>query len=201
MQRLSLRSKYVVLCILIVLIYTKKSKMRHLYTDWSSLWNPWPWWWGYVLLDETSKTKVEWAWWVHDTTNNRMELQAVIEGLQQLLKRREIAISKPMTDQWLGMFGEAQWWTEGWICDDEIIVFTDSNYVKQWITEWINTWIKRSRRLSKWGKLVKNADLWQQLHVLSEQFIALERQWVKAHAGNRWNERVDDLARGAAEEL
>jgi len=137
MQRLSLTSKYVVLCTITILIYLKKSKMRHIYTDWSSLWNPWPWWRGYVLLDEESKTKVEWSWWAHDTTNNRMELQAVIEGLKQVLKRNDIVVSTPQSDQWLGMFWEAQWWSQWWMCDDEVVVFTDSNYVKQWITEWI----------------------------------------------------------------
>jgi len=88
--------------------------MRHIYTDWSSLWNPGPWWWGYILLDEKNKIKVEWADWVPDTTNNRMELQAVIEGLQQLLKRNNIAISIPNEWQWLGFFWKEQWAKQWW---------------------------------------------------------------------------------------
>ena len=175
--------------------------MRHLYTDWSSLWNPWPWGWGYVLLDEVKKIKIEWSWWVPDTTNNRMELQAVIEGLKQLLKRHEITVSTATIDQWLWMFWEASAWKLWWIFDWDVVIFTDSTYVKQGITEWIDTWIKRDWRLSKWWKLVKNVDLWQELYAVVGQFEKLDWQWVKAHVWNKWNERVDDLARGAAEEL
>lgn len=186
---------------IIILIYRSKSKMWEIYTDWSSLWNPWPWWWGYILLDQKNKIKIEQVWWEKDTTNNRMELQAVIQGLKQLLKKHDITISIAEIDQWLWIFWETSWWSEWWVFDGEVVIFTDSTYVKQWITERIETRIRRDWRLSKWGKLVKNSDLWQELHVLVQQFENLERQRVKAHVWNKWNERVDDLARGAAERV
>ena len=82
---------------------------------------------------------------------------------------------------------------------EEVIIHTDSEYVQKGITEWMETRIRRQWRLSKGGKLVKNADLWQELHRLVTYFPKLQWKRVRAHVGHEMNERVDDLARGEAE--
>lgn len=72
---------------------------------------------------------------------------------------------------------------------------TDSEYLRKGITTWIEKWAAKNWRL-KGGKPVSNADLWQELWALVQQHD-INWHWVKGHAGNRLNERVDDLARQA----
>jgi ribonuclease HI len=85
-------------------------------------------------------------------------------------------------------------------------LFTDSQYLRKGITEWLPGWIARGWR-RKDGEL-QNEDLWRQLAELIESH-EIHWSWVKGHAGNKWNERADELAtleirkrrgeRGAAE--
>ena len=101
------------------------------------------------------------------TTNNIMELTAVIESLN-LLKFKS-----------------------------KVVVTTDSAYVKNGITTWIHNWkLKGWQTASK--KPVKNKELWMKLDTLSSKHDILWK-WVKGHAGNIGNERVDELARRAME--
>lgn len=97
------------------------------------------------------------------TTNNRMELTAAIEGIQFCPK------------------------------DAKLVIYTDSNYVKQGITEWIHGWKKKN-----W-KDVKNPDLWQKLDATC-QGRDIEWHWVKGHAGHPGNEMADQLANQGADE-
>ena len=97
------------------------------------------------------------------TTNNRMELTAAIEGI---------------------LFCDQQ---------DKLVIYTDSNYVKQGITEWIHGWKKKN-----W-KDVKNPDLWQKLDAVC-QGREIEWHWVKGHAGHPGNEMADQLANQGANE-
>ena len=77
-------------------------------------------------------------------------------------------------------------------------VYTDSKYVMQGITEWIAGWKKNGWRTAA-KKPVKNKDLWQHLEqALDGHEVAWH--WVKGHAGHAENERVDDLAKQAAED-
>jgi len=76
----------------------------------------------------------------------------------------------------------------------EIDFYTDSEYLMRGITEWIETWRARNWR-RKSGSL-KNIDLWQALDKLIAQHT-IEWHWVRGHAGNRYNQRVDYLARKA----
>lgn len=74
---------------------------------------------------------------------------------------------------------------------------TDSQYVRQGITEWLPRWVARGWRTSS-GAAVKNRDLWERLHQAAlGHHISWE--WVRGHAGDVGNERVDQLARRAAE--
>ena len=100
------------------------------------------------------------------TTNNRMELMAPINALKNMKS------------------------------EEEINIYTDSQYVKLGITEWINTWVKNNWQTSK-KEEVKNKDLWIELYNLNES-LNVKWNWVKAHAGNPLNEEVDLLAKKAA---
>jgi len=104
---------------------------------------------------------------VKDTTNNKMELTAPIMALQEIDKNNEIEI------------------------------YTDSQYVRLGITEWIHKWIKNNWQTSK-KEPVKNKELWMQLYELTKSY-KIKWIWVKAHAGNALNEEVDLLAKKAAE--
>lgn len=75
-----------------------------------------------------------------------------------------------------------------------VVLYTDSEYLKKGITLWLPGWKKRNWR-RKGGKLA-NVDLWMKL---DEEMARHEVRWrwVKAHAGNTVNERVDKLAREA----
>ncbi len=103
------------------------------------------------------------------TTNNRMELRAVIESLSRL-KRPCI-----------------------------VTVTTDSRYVQQGIEQWINKWLANNWRNSQ-AQPVKNSDLWQQL-LAAAQPHQLHWRWVKGHAGHAENERADQLANLAIQQL
>ncbi|TLU67489.1 ribonuclease HI [Thalassotalea litorea] len=80
-------------------------------------------------------------------------------------------------------------------CD--ITLTTDSQYVRQGITQWIHNWIKNNWRTSA-KQPVKNADLWKRLYQETQRH-EIDWKWVKGHSGHPENERVDDLARNAAE--
>jgi|TARA_B110000211_G_scaffold173800_1_gene196297 ribonuclease HI len=103
---------------------------------------------------------------VKDTTNNKMELMAPIKALQEV-KRNE-----------------------------QIEIYTDSQYVKLGITDWVHKWVKNNWQTSK-KEPVKNKELWVQLHELNNS-CSVKWIWVKAHAGNSLNEEVDLLAKQAA---
>jgi ribonuclease HI len=104
-----------------------------------------------------------------NTTNNRMELMAAIEALN--------ALTRP--------------------CD--VVLSTDSNYVKDGITKWIFGWQKNGWRTAD-RKPVKNADLWQAL-LEAVRRHKIEWQWVRGHNGHPENERADKLASDAAMEI
>ena len=74
----------------------------------------------------------------------------------------------------------------------EITIYTDSKYVKNGITDWIKNW-----KLNNWKsankKPIKNKDLWTKLDN-SCQKHKVSWTWVKAHAGNQYNNLADQLA-------
>ena len=104
-----------------------------------------------------------------DTTNNRMELMAAIAALE--------ALREP--------------------CD--VILTTDSQYVRQGILDWLANWIRRGWKTAG-GDPVKNRDLWERLQAASAPHT-IDWRWVKGHSGHPENERVDVLARTAAEQI
>ena len=74
----------------------------------------------------------------------------------------------------------------------KIIIYTDSTYLKNGITIWIENW-KKNGWINANRKPVKNKDLWVVLNKLTEKKL-INWKWVKAHAGNRYNELAAKLA-------
>lgn len=132
-----------------------------LYVDGACKGNPGLGGWGAYVITEQGEHKL--CGGEAQTTNNRMELQAAIEGVS--------------------------------FCpvDAHLIIWTDSNYVKQGITEWIHGWKKKN-----W-KDVKNPDLWQKLDAVCAN-RNIEWNWIKGHAGHEGNEMADQLANLGAEQ-
>ncbi len=96
------------------------------------------------------------------TTNNRMELLAAIRALE--------ALKRP--------------------CD--VVITTDSQYLKNGITKWIENWKLRGWMLGK-NRQVKNVDLWKRLDELCSRHKVTWR-WVRGHSGHKENEIADSLA-------
>ena len=103
------------------------------------------------------------------TTNNRMELTAAIEGLS--------ALTEPC----------------------EVVLVTDSRYLRSGITEWLPNWKRRNWRNAS-RKPVKNVDLWQALERAASRH-RVSWHWVKGHSGHRENELADRLAKQAIARL
>ena len=139
--------------------------MIKIWTDGSCLGNPGTGGWGFIATD--GKNIAERCGGEKNTTNNQMELTAVIRALTAARKHREIEIH------------------------------TDSQYVKNGMENWIVKWKKNNWKTAD-KKPVKNQELWKKLDELAS-IIKIHWVWVKGHAGEDFNERVDDLARTAAE--
>jgi ribonuclease HI len=77
----------------------------------------------------------------------------------------------------------------------KIALFTDSRYLQKGITHWIHGWRARGWR-TRQDTEVLNQDLWRDLDALLSRH-EVNWQWTKGHAGNRWNEQADQLARAA----
>ena len=81
----------------------------------------------------------------------------------------------------------------------KVRVHTDSEYVKRGVTEWLEDWKRRGWKTAD-KKPVKNVDLWQELDALLGSHD-IEWRWVRGHSGVPENERVDQLANRAIDEL
>lgn len=133
-----------------------------IHTDGACKGNPGPGGWGAWLKSGATEKEIFGGELV--TTNNRMELEAVIEGLS--------ALKRPC----------------------KVVIYLDSQYVRQGITEWIHSWKAKGWRTST-KQPVKNAELWQRLDKLvHESGHLIEWRWVKGHSGDPGNERADMLA-------
>ena len=138
----------------------------NLFTDGACSGNPGPGGWAYILRHVPTGKETECSGGSAESTNNRMELQAVVEGLT--------ALKRP--------------------CRVEI--FTDSVYVGKGMTEWMirwkaNGWMRREK-----GTLVpvKNEELWRLLDEQVQRHQEIRYTRVKGHSGHPENERCDELA-------
>ena len=78
-------------------------------------------------------------------------------------------------------------------------LYTDSVYVKNGITDWLKNWKARGWKTAS-KKPVKNLELWQQLDKIN-QLHDVEWCWIKGHAGHEGNEKADQLANKAIDEM
>ena len=131
-----------------------------IYTDGACKGNPGPGGWG-VWMKYGEHEKELWGG-EKQTTNNRMELTAVIQALSSLKRR----------------------------C--HVILYTDSEYVRNGISRWINGWVRNNWRNAA-KEPVANMELWQRLLAAAKPH-RVEWKWVRGHAGDAMNERADRLA-------
>ena len=138
-----------------------------IFTDGACRGNPGPGGWG-ALLRAGAHERELWGG-EPETTNNRMEMTAVVQALR--------ALKRP----------------------SEVVLTTDSQYVRKGITEWIDNWKRRGWQTSQ-KKPVKNAELWREIDEAAASH-RIEWRWVKGHSGHAENERVDALANRGIDEL
>ncbi len=81
----------------------------------------------------------------------------------------------------------------------EVDLYTDSVYVKDGITKWLESWRARDWKTAA-KKPVKNVELWHRLDALNDKHT-VQWHWVKGHAGIAGNERADELANEAIDEM
>lgn len=103
---------------------------------------------------------------ISNTTNNQMEMMAVISAMRFLTKRAG---------------------------PQRLLIMSDSKYVVNGITDWINNWKKNGWTNAK-GMPVKNANLWQMMERERNRHIMTRFQWVRGHDGNHYNEMADRAA-------
>ncbi len=142
-----------------------------LFTDGACRGNPGPGGWAYILKHPASGTEMEASGGCSLSTNNQMELQALIEGLQ--------ALKSP----------------------SQVEVVTDSEYVANGSREWMPNWKSNNwrRREGKKWKPVKNEEQWRILDELLSQH-EIRFTVIRGHSGHPENERCDELAVAAAME-
>jgi ribonuclease HI len=142
-------------------------KTVEIFTDGACKGNPGPGGWGALL--RCAGVEKSLCGGEANTTNNRMELMAAIEGLS--------ALKEPC----------------------QVILTTDSQYVRKGITEWLAGWKRNGWRTAAKAP-VKNADLWQRLDEQNQRHH-VDWQWVRGHTGHRENEIADTLANQGIEQL
>jgi ribonuclease HI len=140
-----------------------------LFTDGACRGNPGPGGWAYILRHPATGVEKEESGGAPRTTNNQMELQAVIQGLGALKRRSAVE------------------------------VITDSVYVAKGAREWLSGWKAngwKRREKNRWVP-VKNVELWQALDALLARHD-VRFTTIAGHSGHAENERCDELAVAAA---
>jgi ribonuclease HI len=133
-----------------------------------------------VIQFDGNRKEIHAAGYVETTTNQRMELTAIIKALEEIQKR----------------------WTD---TNQSVLLFSDSQYVVKgsnlWMFSWEKNGWKRGKSTGKNEKKEKktssseisNLDLWKKVFVLVNE-IKPEIRWIKGHSGNPYNELCDALA-------
>ena len=137
-----------------------------IYTDGSAHPNPGPGGFGVVVCDDNNNIITTYSKQTNNTTNNREEIKAILWALLNYGKSNE-----------------------------EVIVYSDSNYCVQTFTNWMfgwarNGWIKSDK------KIPENLDLIQAYYNALNEGYKINLKKVKGHAGNKYNELADGLATG-----
>lgn len=144
------------------------SKPVSMYTDGSCWPNPGPGGWAWVLVRGDSEKRTC-SGWKRETTNNRMELRAILMALRFL---RTARIKK-------------------------CTVWSDSQLCVKTLNEWAKSWEKNGWRRSNGP--VKNLDLVRPTFKIYRELPQCKVKWLRGHDGNKWNEKADSLALEARE--
>jgi ribonuclease HI len=141
-----------------------------LFTDGACSGNPGPGGWAFILRHLPSGTETEGSGGEAETTNNQMELMAVVQGLSRL--KRPVRVE----------------------------LFTDSVYVGKGMSEWMAAWKRNGWKRKEKSKLVpvKNVELWKRLDLLLQRH-SVKYTRVAGHSGHAENERCDQLAVAACQ--
>lgn len=134
-----------------------KDDKIHIYTDGSCIGNPGPGGWGAIILYSEKEFDIRGG--DKDTTNNRMEMKAIIEALKWVRQSKNVPTEE--LDQ------------------AHITVYSDSNLIMQ--------------TLNQGWKRKANTDLWAEMDK-ARAWLNIEWVWVKAHADNHYNNKVDEIA-------
>jgi ribonuclease HI len=145
---------------------SKFSSSIVIFTDGACSGNPGKGGWGAVVAFPEGEIE-ELGGKAQSTTNNQMEMTAVIEALNSIRKRSE-----------------------------KVLLFTDSTYVIRGITQWVWAWQKRNWKTAE-GEDVLNQDLWKKLIGLIRDRGhegKVEWHYSRGHVGTPGNERCDEIA-------
>jgi len=166
----------------------------HIYTDGACSGNPGPGWWGVVILQGTTIIATL-SNRQKQTTNNAMELEAVIHWLEWVIVQHH----------WKIDYTSIEDFTFGWSSNEKelgvsiqgvtIYLYTDSKYVQQWVLEWMNDWKSNAWRTSR-NKPIAHSQERRKLDMLIAMIGRenISRHRVKGHNGNVYNEMADQLA-------
>lgn len=150
----------------------KSGAAMALFTDGACRGNPGPGAWGALIQDGQSRILWEGSGYEAQTTNNKMELKAVIEGL----KVCESIFAEKNLEK-----------------NQTLLLYSDSKYVLEGLRSWVPGWKARGWKKAD-KKAPENLELWQELDQLAAGFSGLKLHWVKGHSGHPQNEYVDGLA-------
>jgi len=133
-------------------------------------------WCHYIIFNKPNQQNILVSGSQQNTTNNRMEMIAVLES-----------------------FG---WIMKDILKGTKIIIYSDSTYVVKGATEWMYNWQKNDFKVSKDNQTDRlNADLWRQMYQVLIRKNNIKFVWVKAHDISEYNNLVDRIAREEAEKL
>jgi ribonuclease HI len=157
----------------------ERSSGYAVFSDGACRGNPGPGAWGVMIQDAKGEVILKSSGVDVPTTNNKMELEGVIRGLQGLIEK----------------------WIEEGVSDREspVFVYSDSKYVTEGISSWITGWKSRGWKKAD-GKEPENIVLWKQLDELKSNFTTIKFNWVKGHAGHPQNEMCDQMCNLALDE-
>jgi ribonuclease HI len=149
-----------------------QDQLRHiqLFTDGACSGNPGPGGWAFILRDVMTRKEKEGSGGASTTTNNQMEMTAVIEGLRSLKRPCRVDL------------------------------YSDSKYVLEGLKTWMPGWKRNGwkKKSAGGGGAIKNLELWKELDQLIA-IHRLSYHHVMGHSGHPENERCDLLAVAASQ--
>jgi ribonuclease HI len=146
--------------------FFKEENLIEIYTDGSCLKNPGKGGFSFMIIDHREKNLSISSKFCGQTTNNQMEMMSCVFAFEEILKKNKL--------------------------NSPIIIFTDSQYLKNGINDWIKNWKKNNWKTAS-NSPVKNQEIWIKIDELNQKLIP-KWEYVKAHAENPYNNCIDEIA-------